>query len=425
MGEVTTQPGWATALASLLLAFVIAAGGAAAAGLLVRRPPETKTLATKRQLTLRIEDIPVSTTVEQLQCDLESIVERELGLKEDAVTVVYHHLVRRNHEWACATATFSTSLPEDRLVQKLGQARDSHSYRFYAKVDGITPLYEDPKGAHVDVVAVPGLGSHAIGSWKSPKSNDVWLRDYLPGDLPNVRVLLYGYDTTLVNSNSRDSIETLGHRFLESIKEFRKSSNTDRRPVVFLGHSLGGLLIKEALVYASSRPDDPNVNIYKACYGLLFFGVPNLGLRNEQLNSIVQGQPNEAFVRSLVVDDDSEPSSFLNRIAAEFSRCCQGKYKVVSFFETRKSRTVQLQPDGKTLTKTGPETLMVTQKSATSTGLTAVADEDNIPLSADHMGLVKYEGRTNNEYRTVIGRLKTVVEEAKEEVPKRFLEIRT
>lgn len=77
---------------------------------------------------------------------------------------------------------------------------------------------------YASVIAVPGLGSHAIGSWKSPTSNDVWLRDYLPDDVPNIRVLLYGYDTSLVGSDSKDSIEDLGSRFLESIKAFRGTS---------------------------------------------------------------------------------------------------------------------------------------------------------------------------------------------------------
>ena len=44
---------------------------------------------------------------------------------------------------------------------------------------------------------MPGLGSHALGSWKSPNSDDVWLRDYLPRDIPNIRVLLYGHDMAL------------------------------------------------------------------------------------------------------------------------------------------------------------------------------------------------------------------------------------
>jgi len=79
----------------------------------------------------------------------------------------------------------------------------------------------------LSVVAVPGLASHAIGSWRSKTNNIVWLRDYLPVDVPNVRVLLYGYDTSLVRDDSKyskDSIETLGQRFLESIMGFRSDT---------------------------------------------------------------------------------------------------------------------------------------------------------------------------------------------------------
>lgn len=75
---------------------------------------------------------------------------------------------------------------------------------------------------------------------------------------------------------------------------------------------------------------------------MLFFGVPNLGLRNEQLKSIVKGQPNEGLIRDLVVDKDSEPCTFLRRILDEFSRCCKGPYEVISFFERRSSPTVEV-----------------------------------------------------------------------------------
>jgi len=68
---------------------------------------------------------------------------------------------------------------------------------------------------------------------------------------------------------------------------------------------------------------------------------------------------------------------------------------------------------------------MVTRKSATSTGLTAEADKDNISLNTDHMGLVKYESRTQDEYSIVKERLKTLVAEAKAGVAQRFPEGRT
>jgi hypothetical protein len=65
---------------------------------------------------------------------------------------------------------------------------------------------------------------------------------------------------------------------------------------------------------------------------------------------------------------------------------------------------------------------MVTEKSATSLGLTATYKEDNIPLNTDHSGLVKYESRSQEEYSIVKGRLKILVTEAKQKVSKRFEE---
>ena len=79
-----------------------------------------------------------------------------------------------------------------------------------------------------------------------------------------------------------------------------------------------------------------------ACCGLLFFGVPNLGLRNEQLQSLVYGQPNAKLVQALLVDRDSEPSDYLKRISDDFSNQCKGQYRVISFFETKHSPTVQV-----------------------------------------------------------------------------------
>jgi hypothetical protein len=75
---------------------------------------------------------------------------------------------------------------------------------------------------HFSVIAVPGLGSHAIGAWKARDSHKVWLRDFLPQDIPNIRVLVYGYDTKLSGNDSKQSIADLGNNFLESVKSFRE-----------------------------------------------------------------------------------------------------------------------------------------------------------------------------------------------------------
>ena len=65
-------------------------------------------------------------------------------------------------------------------------------------------------------------------------------------------------------------------------------------------------------------------------------------------------------------------------------------------------------------------TFMLTEQSATSTGLTATADENNIPLPTDHSGLVKYESRVVEEYSIVNDKLRVLVLEAITAVDKRM-----
>ena len=81
--------------------------------------------------------------------------------------------------------------------------------------------------------------------------------------------------------------------------------------------------------------------------------------------------------------------------------------------------STQIQPDSK-LAKTGPKIMMVTEKSATSTGPTATADEDNVSFDKDHSGLVKYESRYDQEYRIVKERVRSLAESAVPDIFRRF-----
>ena len=82
----------------------------------------------------------------------------------------------------------------------------------------------------------------------------------------------------------------------------------------------------------------------KACYGLLFFGVPNLGLRHKRLlETVMNARPSERLVRDLIVDKESEPSPLLRVLAKNFMRCCKAQdFQIVLFYETEASHTVEV-----------------------------------------------------------------------------------
>jgi hypothetical protein len=98
----------------------------------------------------------------------------------------------------------------------------------------------------LDLVAISGLGGHAFGSFKERGSSYMWLADALPKDLPGVRILIYGYDTKLEASNSFQSFEGLASAFRLKLSSIRQGY--ENIPLVLLAHSLGGIVVKEALI---------------------------------------------------------------------------------------------------------------------------------------------------------------------------------
>jgi hypothetical protein len=123
-----------------------------------------------------------------------------------------------------------------------------------------------------------------------------------------------------------------------------------RRPIIFIAHSLGGLLVKEALIVAG-RPvnqtshigSNENSELCNSCYSLIFFGVPNLGIRREQLVTLLKGKPNDALITSLVLDNDTEPSAYLNSLNKSFLESFLfDDSPVISYYERLSSKTVKV-----------------------------------------------------------------------------------
>lgn len=81
----------------------------------------------------------------------------------------------------------------------------------------------------------------------------MWLRDFLPEDIPNARILTYGYDSKLLHNNSTASIHEFSQNLLEALTSARAGIEASRRPIIFIGHSLGGLVIKEVCALVLDR----------------------------------------------------------------------------------------------------------------------------------------------------------------------------
>lgn len=95
------------------------------------------------------------------------------------------------------------------------------------------------------IVAVHGLNPlntefHAEHTWTA--DGKLWLRDFLPKDLPNARVLLFGYNSNVAFETSIAGVREQALNLLNRLK--LKRGDAVDRPIIFVAHSLGGIVVK-------------------------------------------------------------------------------------------------------------------------------------------------------------------------------------
>ncbi|KAJ5170847.1 uncharacterized protein N7500_003630 [Penicillium coprophilum] len=211
-------------------------------------------------------------------------------------------------------------------------------------------LYPDPAAAdsrvdvsRVDIIAIHGLNprsrndaDHAWDTWRSPSGDQgrLWLRDDLPSSAPKARIFLYEFNATAVYGKDRGTFIDKANSLLEAIRAKRKGA--DSRPIIFLGHSMGGLLIKQALVNAHNNRK--YTSIKDATSGLVFFATPHHG-GDTMLVSLGRVLANIARKSGFQKGDDVlktlEEGSTFSDIMDEHWRHQLLHYSIISFWGTR------------------------------------------------------------------------------------------
>jgi hypothetical protein len=90
---------------------------------------------------------------------------------------------------------------------------------------------------------VHGLGGNWDATW-TDENGKFWLRDFLPLDLPRARIMSYGYNAETAFSKAVTDISDAAASLLDRLENERQE-NERSRPVVFISHSLGGIIVKQ------------------------------------------------------------------------------------------------------------------------------------------------------------------------------------
>ncbi|OGE56876.1 hypothetical protein PENARI_c002G02290 [Penicillium arizonense] len=151
-----------------------------------------------------------------------------------------------------------------------------------AEQNGLELLYDGPgTDSKVDLVAVHGLGGHRERSWTAANGVN-WLRDLLPVDIPNARVVSWGYHTSNGGEDSGASHHEVSKKLALDLWDLRSSTSTTLRPIIFIAHSLGGTIVKSALLYSDAAQETPTMDlpsIRMSTRGVVFMGTPELDSR--------------------------------------------------------------------------------------------------------------------------------------------------
>ena len=151
------------------------------------------------------------------------------------------------------------------------------------------------RDAKVDIVFIHSIEGDWQNTWVHAKTQICWPRAFLPEDIPNARILSYGYcvePTHSFDQQAENLYQTLGE------------TASDRK-LLFVAHELGALLTMQALLLSQESSDPLCCPMVENSVGFLFLGMSrkhHFADLLEGLDSLKRKQLHESFVEVLQAD---------------------------------------------------------------------------------------------------------------------------
>ncbi|KAH6978414.1 Alpha/Beta hydrolase protein [Fusarium venenatum] len=175
----------------------------------------------------------------------------------------------------------------------------------------VTAVYTHPE-AKADIVLVHGLNGEPDMTWT--KDGTFWPLDLLPTALrgTHANILVYGYNADVYSkgydrTTSNHFINQHAEDLVTNLTLHRRSQETSKNPIIWVCHSLGGILVKRALLYShdvrGTHLEDLG-SIYVSTFGLIFLGTPYVGSDTAAWGVMIQAMANALIPKRFF---DSEP----------------------------------------------------------------------------------------------------------------------
>ncbi|XMA11951.1 hypothetical protein WAI453_004742 [Rhynchosporium graminicola] len=251
----------------------------------------------------------------------------------------------------------------------------------------------------VDIIAIHGITGDAYTTWTDEETSYFWLRDSLPKEFPGARIFSFGYRSKVAFTLDTGDFESLAEDLLEDVYDTRISEEDKRRPLIFVCHSMGGIVVKKALNICHIEPR--YTRILSAVESILFLATPHGGAKPAEFAATVSRLGNlpiaSRFIgrsRTDLLKSLSRNSKPLHTISKEFRHHTTG-IQIFSFIEG--ALTLPLKD-------------LLVDKSSGSMG---VATENIIHMSGcDHRRICRFKSENSQAYKMVSNKLREVVEKA-------------
>ncbi|KAL4999230.1 hypothetical protein BDV10DRAFT_164963 [Aspergillus recurvatus] len=241
----------------------------------------------------------------------------------------------------------------------------------------------------LDVVLVHGLGGDSVSTWTD--NTTYWPKDLLPSSqfYKNARILTFGYNTKAflnASGGSHDRTFTCAEALVFELDDNRIADPS--RPLIFVGHSLGGIVIKSAIRYAFIQPDMYG-SIVDSTKAIVFFSTPHQGADAGAWKSLFDNFEHARIQNAGVVQELTLWSSMLVELTTGFAGIARG-IQITTFFETIATNGVVIVGEG-----------------SARMGLQV---ERTRGLVADHLGICKFTA-TDQKWKTVRARFIAIAQE--------------
>ncbi len=252
-------------------------------------------------------------------------------------------------------------------------------------------VWHDCSNAIVDICFIHGLTGDRDTTWTVRGQSQPWPKTLLPAVFEEARILTYGYDAYIVRPSvaSKNRLRDHANNLLTDLCNVRHDASS--RPLIFINHSLGGLVCKKALLDSRNHSERHLRSIFKYTKGIIFMGTPHKGswIANwaripASALSLVKST-NTSLLGILETDNE-----LLENIQIEFGgmirylRESGRSFEVTCFFEE--------------LPMLG-DVLIVPKESAT------LENYNSISIHANHSNMVKFHSADDNGYGRLLGEL--------------------